>query len=144
MNKHSNLVYMTAILFYAFILWLFFRRRGRNFAEIATAMIFFTAFVSLAYSIVFMPIEAYYKGTAGFYYFTLLGVLLYAIYYTWGFKAFLNYPTLGGSVKVFFCSDAVLPVVVDRNDGGFAELHVQWKAVAGDQRAGQKSGAVNC
>ena len=28
------------------------------------------------------------QRTAGFYYFTLLGVLLYAIYYTWGFKAF--------------------------------------------------------
>lgn len=66
MNKHSNLVYMTAILFYAFILWLFFRRRGRNFAEIATAMIFFTAFVSLAYGIVFMPIQAYYKGPPAF------------------------------------------------------------------------------
>ena len=100
MNKHSNLIYMTAIPFYAFIIWLFFRKRGRNFAEMTAALVFFTAYISLMYSVIFTPLQAYFKGTKWFGYLFMASILVYSLYYAWGLKGFLRFKSRLAFVKV--------------------------------------------
>ncbi len=101
LSKNSNLITVIAMPLYTFIVWLFFRRRGRNFAEIAIAMIFFTAFSSLASTILFHPLLAYYKGTPTFLSIFLLTILLQSLFYTWGFKTFFKYESITGFLKIW-------------------------------------------
>jgi len=100
-SKHANLITLIAMPLYTFIMWLFFRKRNRNFAEIMIAMIFFTAFSSLIITIVFNPILAYYKGTPKYVYVFLLSAILQSFYYTWGFKYFFNYKSVAGYFKIW-------------------------------------------
>ncbi|MEJ7625747.1 MAG: DUF3667 domain-containing protein [Ferruginibacter sp.] len=101
MNKHANIITVIAMPLYAFIMWLFFRKRKRNFAEILIAMVFYTAFASLATTVLFNPILAYYKGTPAYIYIFLINALLQSFYYTWGLKTFFNYRSAAGYFKIW-------------------------------------------
>ena len=100
-NKHANILTLFAIPLYGAILWLFFKRRGRNFAEIMVAVILFTAFASLCTTIIFNPFFAYYKGTSPYWYLFLVSIFLQSLYYTWGFNVFFHYRSVLGYFKVW-------------------------------------------
>lgn len=99
--KNTNNLAMVAVPFYAFLIWLFFKKRGRNFSEIMLAVILFTAFSNLLFTIFFTPVMGYYFGTAKYFYVFLIGVLLMIAYYSWGFKTFFNYTSFIGYIKIF-------------------------------------------
>ncbi len=100
-NKHANIITLIAIPLYSLILWLFFKKRGRNFAEIMIAVILFTAFASLCTTILINPFMAYYKGTSIYFYLFLMAIFIQSFYYTWGFSGFFNYRSLLAYFKVW-------------------------------------------
>lgn len=88
LNKYINIITLFAIPLYGAILWLFFKRRGRNFSEIMVAVMLFTAFATLCTTVIFTPMFAYYKGTLTYFYLFLVATFLQSLYYTWGLSVF--------------------------------------------------------
>lgn len=101
-NKNTNLVYLIAIPFYALIVWLFYRWRGRNFAEIVLAFVLFTGFVGTVFTIVFTPLMAYNRTPSNAITYGLGGTFLFIVYYAWGFKGFLRYKSAKAFIHLFF------------------------------------------
>jgi len=101
MSKNTNIVSMIAVPFYAGLIWLFFRRRGRKLSEIMLAVILFTAFSTLLFTLVVTPVMGYYRGQPMYFYVLITGLVLQMVYYTWGFVPFLGYRKAGGYLKVF-------------------------------------------
>lgn len=99
-NRNMNFGTLITAPFFAFFLWLFFKRRGRNMAEIAVAFILLTAFISVVLSILFSPILAMAKNSNIHSYLTLTGVTIESFYYAWGLKTFFGYKTSGGYFKI--------------------------------------------
>lgn len=100
-NKNLNLISVAVTPYFAFFLWLFFRERQRNFAEICVAYILFTGFANVASTILFSPWLAMTRNTGWHYPILYSNLFLQTFYYTWGMKAFFNYKTTGGFFKVY-------------------------------------------
>lgn len=100
-SKNGNIIFMIAMPFYAALIWLFFRNRGRNFAEITLAVILYTAFVNLLFTLLFTPLMKLYLGTPAYGYIMGGGMLLQLFYYAWAFKGFLHYKSRSGALKTF-------------------------------------------
>jgi hypothetical protein len=96
LSRNSNLSTLITAPFFAVFLWLFFRQRGRNYAEITVAYILLTAFATVLYSIIILPWHFVFKGnqTASVLLFT--GLVLESVYYAWGLKTFFGYKTFSG------------------------------------------------
>lgn len=101
-SKNTNLVYMMAIPFYAFVVWLFYRRRGRNFAEITLAFVLFTAFSALVFTLIFTPLMAYYRGSSISTYSLVIGTVMFILYYIFALKRFFNYQRPVAYIHLFF------------------------------------------
>lgn len=99
-NRHMNFGTLITAPFFAFFLWLFFKRRGRNMAEIAVAFILLTAFISVVLAVLFSPFQAMAKNSNIHSYLTLVGVTIESFYYAWGLKTFFRYKTNGGYFKI--------------------------------------------
>ncbi|MEJ7912736.1 MAG: DUF3667 domain-containing protein [Chitinophagaceae bacterium] len=76
MSKNTNIVSMIAVPFYAAFIWLFFKRRGRNFSEIMLAVILFTAFSTLLFTLIITPVMGYYRGQPLYFYVLITGLVL--------------------------------------------------------------------
>lgn len=97
-TRHMNTVSVLISPYFAFFLWLFFKRWGRNMAEITVAYILFTAFSNLASTLLVSPFLSWARGS-GAYNPVLYGMmLLQTIYIAWGMKTFLKF----GTGKVMF------------------------------------------
>jgi len=99
-NRNMNFGTLITAPFFAFFLWLFFRRRGRNMAEIAVAFILLTAFISAVVALLFSPWLAMTKNSNIHSFLTLAGVSMESFYYSWGLKKFFGYKTSGGYFKI--------------------------------------------
>jgi len=99
-NKNLNIVSVLVAPYFAFFLWLFFRNRGRNFAEITIAYILFTGFCSVLVTILVSPWLSLFRNSPAYYPILYSSVLLQIMYDAWGLKIFFNYRTAGSYIKV--------------------------------------------
>lgn len=90
MKHYGNVVGMIAVPFLSLITWLFYRRRGYNYAEHLTANLLFTAFNNLYFAILIVPLESLQRGGFSHYLVLLAGLLLHSIYLSWGMSGFLQ------------------------------------------------------
>jgi hypothetical protein len=91
-QKNSNMLALAALPINALIFWIFFRRRGRNYAEFVVAMLFLGSFATFLFSIVISPLMSITRLTHPTIYLTLLivGLLFLAVYVSAGVKGMLD------------------------------------------------------
>lgn len=100
MSQKANIVAMVAVPFIALLSWLFFYRRGYNYAEHLTANMMFVVFSNLVFVVLIFPLQALWGGrsSAGF---TALGMLLQVCYLTWCYNGFFGLHTPGQRIRSF-------------------------------------------
>ncbi|HSU28827.1 MAG TPA: DUF3667 domain-containing protein [Chitinophagaceae bacterium] len=99
-NHNVNLFTVLVSPYFAYFLWLFFKRRGRNVAEIMVAYILYTGFANVISTIIFSPFLAMVRHTGAYYPLFALSLFAQTMYYSWGLKKFLGFNTTGGYFKV--------------------------------------------
>lgn len=99
-NKYLDLISVLISPYFACIIWLFFRRRKRNAAEITVAYVLFMAFSNVLSAILISPLLNWCRSGAAYYPILFGGILLQTMYIAWGLKTFFNYRTAGGYLKV--------------------------------------------
>ena len=99
-NKNINLISVFVAPYFAFMLWLFFRRRQRNIAEITLAYLLFIAFGNIISLVIFYPLMAIFRTPAALSALLWISMFVQIAYDAWGMKTFFQYKTAGGYVKV--------------------------------------------
>lgn len=99
-NKNINLISVFVAPYFAFMLWLFFRRRKRNIAEITLAYLLFIGFGNLISAAIFYPLMAIFKSPAAFTVLLWTCMFVQIAYDAWGMKTFFQYNTASGYWKV--------------------------------------------
>ena len=104
MTKKANIVAMVAVPLIALISWLFFYRRGYNYAEHLTANMMFVVFSNLVFVLLIFPLKALLKGGPLSNMLPMIGMLLQAIYLSWCYNGFFQLSTAGGRIKSLLVS----------------------------------------
>jgi len=99
-NKNINLISVFVAPYFAFMLWLFFRRRKRNIAEITLAYLLFIGFGNIISVVIFYPLMAIFKDPVSFSILLWTSTFVQIGYDAWGMKTFFQYKTAGGFIKV--------------------------------------------
>jgi len=99
-NKMMDLSTLLMSPWFACCLWIFFRRRNRNVAEMTVATMLFIAFATLLTRIFVAPMLASTTDINIFNWIQGIELLLQTIYISWGLSLFLNYKNFGGFLKV--------------------------------------------
>ncbi len=100
-NNNSELLTILVSPWFAFGLWLFYRKRERNVAEITVAYMLFTAFSIIMSAIIISPWLHYLRGNiTGYYTVFCIGILLQAMYTAWGLKGFFNLHSAVNYIKI--------------------------------------------
>jgi len=100
-NSNLSLTSIFIAPYFAFMLWLFFKSRKRNVAEITVVYILFTGFANVLSTIIAGPLMGYYRNQPPHDYILYGSVLLQTLYFSWGLKELFGYKTTGGYFKVF-------------------------------------------
>lgn len=108
-KKHGNIVAMIAIPFFSLFSWLFFRRKGFNYAEHLTSNMMFVAFSNMVFTFVIFPLAGLLSPTASFL-ITMLALVFQALYFGWAFNGLLQLKTTGQRIKSF--SVSILTVIL--------------------------------
>jgi hypothetical protein len=90
MKHYGNVVGMIAVPFLSLITWLYYRRRGFNYAEHLTANLLFTAYNNLYFAILIIPLENFQQGGTSHLLVLMTGLLMHSIYLSWGISGFLK------------------------------------------------------
>src|SRR5688572_23003403 len=99
-NANLNTLSVLVSPYFAFFLWLFFKRRGRNVAEITVVYILYTAISNLLASIIISPILAGLKDSGAYWPVFYLSLFLQTCHIVWGLNTFFNYRTTNGYFKI--------------------------------------------
>ena len=99
-NKNLNFISVFVAPYFAFMLWLFFRQRKRNIAEITLAYILFIGFGNIISAVIFYPLMAIFKDPVAFNALLWISMFVQIAYDAWGMKTFFQYKTAGGYIKV--------------------------------------------
>jgi hypothetical protein len=100
-NKNLNLISVLITPYFAFFLWVFFKHRGRNMAEIFVAYIFFTGFANVISAVIVYPFLAMSHHSLLAYNIILnTNLFLQTLYFAWGLKRFFGYRTTGDYFRV--------------------------------------------
>jgi len=99
-NKNINLISVFVAPYFAFMLWLFFRRRKRNIAEITLAYLLFIGFGNIISVVIFYPLMAIFKDPVSFSILLWISTFVQIGYDAWGMKTFFKYKTAVGFIKV--------------------------------------------
>ena len=99
-NKNINLISVFVAPYFAFMLWLFFRRRNRNIAEITLAYTLFIGFGNIISVLIFYPLMAIFNDPASFSVLLWISMFVQIGYDAWGMKTFFQYKTGAGYLKV--------------------------------------------
>ena len=102
-NKHGNVVAMIAVPFISMFTFLFFRRKGFNYAEHLTANMMFVAFSNLIFTLIIFPLSGLVEPDKR-YVFTALAMLLQVLYFGWALNGFLDLKKAGARTKSFLVS----------------------------------------
>lgn len=78
-----------------------FRRRGLNYAEHLTANMMFVAFSNLVFTLIIFPLSGL-SGTNKTYFFTMITMLLQAVYFALGLNGFLQLTTRSQRINLFW------------------------------------------
>ena len=99
-NKNLNLFSVAISPYFAFGLWLFFRRRNRNAAEITVAYILFSGFSNVVFSILVSPLmsASHNANTSNIIFW--IGIFLENFYFAWGFKTFFGFKSFAGYLQI--------------------------------------------
>ncbi|MFT3981395.1 MAG: DUF3667 domain-containing protein [Ferruginibacter sp.] len=108
MRKHSNIVAMVAIPFISFFTWLFFRRKGFNYAEHLTANMMFVAFSNLIFTVFIFPLLALFSNHSFSFFITFLAILLQGIYFGWAMNGFLQFTTTAQRIKSMLVAISII------------------------------------
>jgi hypothetical protein len=101
-EKNIKFISVFVAPYFAFMLWLFFRRRKRNIAEITLAYLLFIGFGNIISAVIFYPLMAIFKSPAAFSILTWISMFAQIAYDAWGMKTLFQYKTAGGYFKVLF------------------------------------------
>ncbi len=99
-NKNLSTVSVLVAPYYALFLWWFFKRRGRNFAEIIIAYLLFAAYSTLIATLLFSPIMGWTRGSPGYYYIQVTSFIAQTVYMAWGMKDFFGLKKRAGFIKM--------------------------------------------
>ncbi len=83
MKNHGNIVSMIGLPFFAVMLWLFFMRRGYNYAELMVANMMFSGFSTILVSVFVFTWIGRFAGKPLFFYGTGLAILIQISYVSW-------------------------------------------------------------
>ena len=99
-TTNMNLIDVIVCPWFALGLWLFYRKRKRNIAEITVAYLLFTAFGLVLFT-VFISIPLHFlRNTAAYQPVFWSGILLQSMYYAWGLKGFFNLTKTWDYIKI--------------------------------------------
>ena len=100
--NHKTMDLATVLMspWFACCLWIFFRKRSRNTAEMTMAVMLLIAFATMLTRIFMGPMMAAASSESSFGWLQLIELLLQTLYLAWGLSLFLNYKTFGGFLKV--------------------------------------------
>ncbi len=104
MSSKANIVAMVAVPLIALVSWLFFFRRGFNYAENLTANMMFVVFSNLVFVILIFPLRAGLKGSMATWWFPFVGMLLQAFYLWWCYNGFFELNSAGQRIKSLLVS----------------------------------------
>ncbi len=104
LTSKANIVAMVAVPLIAFISWLFFYRRGFNFAEHLTANMMFVVFSNLVLVVLIFPLKAMLKNDSLGAKLPFLGMLLQVLYLWWCYNGFFQLRTPALRTKSFLVS----------------------------------------
>lgn len=97
-RKNGNVVAMIAVPFISFFTWIFFRRRGFNYAEHLTANMMFVAFSNLVFTLLIFPLAGLLSpGMSAL--MSAFAMILQVVYFTWALNGFLQLATMGQRFK---------------------------------------------
>lgn len=99
-NKNLNLFSVAISPYFAFGLWLFFRRRRRNAAEITVAYILFSGFSNVVFSILVSPLMSVSHNANARNIIFWIGIFLENFYFAWGFKTFFGFKSFAGYLQI--------------------------------------------
>lgn len=99
MRNNGNILAMIAIPYISFLTWLFFKRRGFNYAEHLTANMMFITFSNLLFAILVFPLQAMARHTSAEPFVVWIGLLLQILYLAWSLNGFLTLKTAGARTK---------------------------------------------
>jgi hypothetical protein len=91
MSKNLNLLTMLALPYYTFFFWIFFRRRGYNYAEIMVAYMMFSSFTGLLTAATVIPLLSRLKTDPNLMYVTGAIFILVFIYISWALYQFFKF-----------------------------------------------------
>lgn len=104
MTRKANIVAMVAVPLIALVSWMFFYRRGFNYAEHLTANMMFVTFSNLVFALLIFPLKALLKGNPLAEMLPLAGMLLQALYLSWCYNGFFQLRSAGQRLKSFLVS----------------------------------------
>ncbi len=103
-QKNGNVVAMIAVPFISFLSWLFFRKRGFNYAEHLTANMMFIAFSNLVFTLLVFPTQAIFRSGNAMFSVILAGMVFQVLYFSWSLNGFLQLKKTGEQFKSFAVS----------------------------------------
>jgi hypothetical protein len=106
-SKNSKLITIIAIPLLSFFYWLFFIKAGFFYTEHLVANLFVTAFTTLIYALVLMPL-VYFAGSSNiFFSATFIFLLLETLYRAWAYYEWMANKGWKKAVKIIFYSAVV-------------------------------------
>jgi hypothetical protein len=103
-QKNGNVVAMIAVPFISLFSWLFFRKRGFNYAEHLTANMMFVAFSNLVFTLIVFPTQAIFPSGRAMLVVITAGMVLQVLYFMWSMNGFLQLRSSRARLKSFSVS----------------------------------------
>jgi hypothetical protein len=99
-DKNLNIISVIITPYFALGLWLFFRRRKRNIAEITVAYILFSGFSNVLFTVLVSPWQAMSRNAVTNTIIFFTGLFFENFYFAWGFNRFFGYNSTAGFFKM--------------------------------------------
>jgi hypothetical protein len=98
--KYQNTFNLLCCPYFSFFLFLFFKKRRRNMAEINVAYLLFCPVALLLSAFLFTPLVSAYRNTATASFLQFGDLFVQNLYVAWGMTVFLGFRSFGGFLKV--------------------------------------------
>ncbi len=98
--KYQNIFNLLCCPYFSLFLFLFFRKRGRNMAEINVAYLLFCPVALLLSAFLFTPLISAFRNSATASYLQFGDLFVQNLYVAWGMTVFLGFKSFGGFLKV--------------------------------------------
>lgn len=99
--KYQNTFNLLCCPYFSFFLFLFFKKRGRNMAEINVAYLLFCPVALLLSAFLFTPLVSSFRNTGAAAFLQFGDLFVQNLYVAWGMTVFLGFRSFVGFLKVF-------------------------------------------